>query len=554
MPNYIVFSWEQNRLMLLAARIQGTAAVFEQLEVFQNHKDDGNSEENSDKKEKVTQPLAEKVADYIRSKKWGKVDAAVLLSRTDVEVRSMFFPPVPSDELPDLVRFQAAKEFNAYDPDSLLDFFQTNKLDNISRSTMFPALPSKRSPQNTAQNPSKKADAAALAPAGSPKHILASVLRNNVLKQIQQFCGDINVHLKRIVLRPCESAFLYRKSKQFNSNKTTLLVELDAEETTQTVLFRGEPVFIRSPKIRCPDNTANSDFAARLIAELKRTRMAVRNEIQGVTVDEVVLCGSGGEFETLASEIAAGMDTEVQVFDPWNNIILSDILAKDLQEKSVKHPERFAPFIGTILRTAKNEAGDIDFLCPKKKPEPVGQRQFLNAVIATALLLFICITGYGFYAKNTLANEVKKLSNQRTALERTAKAVNIDKTQLKAVEDWQSDKINWFEELGWLSKKVPDARDMIVTELTLGANRGGSMTLKTLVKDSSVVSPMEERLRDDKHEVKTGEKGEVKGNPLYGFRFDLSIAMPQNTALQNTAAQNAAPQSAVQPNTGTPQR
>jgi hypothetical protein len=90
---------------------------------------------------------------------------------------------------------------------------------------------------------------------------------------------------------------------------------------------------------------------------------------------------------------------------------------------------------------------------------------------------------------------------------------------------------------------------MIVTELTLGANRGGSMTLKTLVRDSSVVSPMEERLRDDKHEVKTGEKGEVKGNPLYGFRFDLSIAMPQNTALQN-----AAPQSTVQPKTGTVKR
>ena len=518
MPNYIAFSWEQNVLSLLAAKVQGTTAYFEQLAVFPKQLPENAGTDAA--------PLAERVAEYIRSKKLTKVDAVVLLGRADVEVRSMFFPPVPPDELPELVRFQAAREFNNYDPDSPLDFFQTNKLEDVSRSTLFPSLPTVRGPQRQTKQPDKTT-----VPAGSPKHILASVLRSDVLKQIQHFCTDINVHLKRIVLRPCETAFLFRQSKQFNPVKTTLLVELDSEETVQTVLFRGEPVFIRSPKIHCPDDIAGADFAARLVAELKRTRIAVRNEIQGVTVDDIVLCGAGKSFETLASQIAAGMETAVQIFDPWDNIPLSGELAKQTLAKSTKHPERFAPFIGTIERLTKNAAGDIDFLSPKRKPEPVGQRQFLNAVIATAILLLVCIAGIGFYTRSALTNEVKTLSNQRTSLDRTVKTVNVDKAQLKAIEEWQSDKIDWFGELGWLSKTAPNSRDMIVTELTLGANRGGQMGLKTLVRDSSVVSPMEERFRDDKHDVKTGEKGEVKGgNPMYGFRFDLSIGVPQSKA------------------------
>ena len=41
---------------------------------------------------------------------------------------------------------------------------------------------------------------------------------------------------------------------------------------------------------------------------------------------------------------------------------------------------------------------------------------------------------------------------------------------------------------------------------------------------------MEEKLRDDGHLVRPGEKGEQRGNVLYGYRYDLSIALSKAAA------------------------
>lgn len=535
MANWLSITWENDRLMLLSARVHNGSATFDRAAVLKLHPDNVGSSDDipSDSGELIgrkttrsTMPsLKKQLEEYIRTHRLGKAETVVLLSRADVEVRSMLFPPVPADELPDLVKFQASKEFNSYDPSSPLDYFITNKLENVSRSTLFPAI-----------RPGKlgKTDPKASASGGAPKHVLASTLRSDVFQKIQKFCDDLNLSLRRIVLRPCEAAYLLRRKNTFNPERTVLFVELDANETSQTVLFQGEPVFMRSPKISCPEDVGNPDFAARLVAELKRTRIAVRNEIQGVTVDQVVLCGVGKGFENLAAQVSKGLDVPVLTFDPWEGISCGGELKKELTEKRADPVERFVPLIGAAIRAGKGEASEIDFCNPKKRPEPVGKRQLITAAVATVFFLVLGALGYGYVYQSSLIKENGRLSNQKTALERTAKSVGVQRVQLKAIEDWLADDVNWFEQLGWLSRSAPDSRDMILNEIVLNANHGGSMGLKTLVRDSSIVSPMEERLRDDHHDVKSSEKGEVKGNPLYGFRFNLSVFLSKESAAVGT--------------------
>lgn len=547
MANWLSITWEDERLLLLAAKTQGKTVLFQQLAELNlaqypsatSGESDLRVERNSaDSGEqrilKVSKPsLKKQLAEYIRQNKLGKAETVILLSRSDVEVRPMVFPPVPVEELPDLVKFQAAKEFNALDLNSPLDFFITNKLDNVTRSTLFPVVKSggKRS-KNASQAPAGNDASTGTA----PKYVLASTIRGDLFHKIELFCDDLGLTLRRIVLRPCETAFLFKESGLYQPGRTTLLVELEADETSQTVIFQGEPVFMRSPKISCPDDIANPDFAARLVAELKRTRIAVRNEIQGVTADEVVLCGVGPAHEKLARMLSEGLAIPVRNFDPWENISRGGSLVKmPLQEQS-NRPECFAPLIGSLLRVGRNEAADIDFNNPKKRPESIGQRQILNAVIATALALLVALLGFGFYYRDSLEREVKRLNAKRNNLTETAKIVGVERTQLKAIDDWNADNVNWFEQLGWLSRQAPPARDMMLTDLMFSANQRGSMTLKSLVRKSSIVSPMEESLREGDHDIKTAEKAEVKGNPFYGFRFNLSVLLSKNaaTALPNT--------------------
>ncbi|MDR2115191.1 MAG: hypothetical protein LBP87_02300 [Planctomycetaceae bacterium] len=495
MPNQIAITWENDRLLFLSAVVHNSSVTFEHAEQLVSR---------------------DQLKELVQKYRLTKSEAVVVLSRADVEVRPMVFPPVPVDELPDLVKFQATKEFNNYDAAAPLDFFITNKLEHVSRSTLFPAI----------RHPSKKGKIEEPLSNGSPKHLLASTLRIGTLRKIQEFCEELNLTLRRVVLRPCETAYLWRHTPEFDPNRAVLVVELDTYETSQTVLFQGEPVFMRSPKISCPDDVSMSDFAARLIAELKRTRIAVRNEIQGVTVDEAVLCGVGTNFESLAKQVSDGLNIPVKTFDPWQGIRCSETIQKNPPEK----PERFAALIGTILQNVRNESSHIDFCNPKKRREPVGHRQLITKILAITLFVLIFLIGFGFYSRTTLTSEVKSLTVKLNTLKKTAGTVTEQRNQLNAIDTWFADNVDWFEQLDWLSRKMPKSQEMILTELTFSANNGGSMNLRSLLKDFSVVSPMEEQLRDDKHVIKPGEKGTSSGNSQYGFRYDLSIFLSKESA------------------------
>jgi len=500
--------------MLLSAKVHGGTAVFERSFSYSLRPDD--PAESTEIVTGVPKSLKRgELAELIQKQRLTKSETIVVLGRGDVEVRSMVFPPVPVEELPDLVRFQASKEFNAYDPSSPLDFVITNKLENVSRSTLFPAVRAK----------GKKVVQERPTTAGGPKHLLASTIRSETLRKIQQLCEELNLNLRRVVLRPCEVAFLWRRSPKFDPGRTYLFVELDATETPQSVLHHGQPVFMRSPKIGSSD-ISSPEFAAKLLAELKRTRIAVRNEIQGVTIDEVILCGTGDRFTKLAVPLEEGLGVPVSTFDPWKDVQRNDELKHQLPD----FPERFASLIGATLQAVRGEASDIDFCNPKKRPEPIGQRQLLTGIVAAVLFIIVVLIGFGAYSRSALVADIKTISNKVNRLQSTSAGVIEQRNQLTAIDAWLADNVNWFEQLDWLSRNVPGPRDMILNDLTLSANSGGSMTLKTLVKDSSIFAPMEEKLRDDGHLVKPGEKGEQKGSPFYSYRYNLSIFLSKAAA------------------------
>jgi hypothetical protein len=546
MSNWLTITWENERMRVLCARVQNKSVVFECAEQFTLQKNDsGNNIENSNELPSVLS-IKDQLIQFIQKNRLGKAETLVLLNRSDVEVRSMVFPPVPVDELCDMVRFQAIKEFNAYDQNSPLDFFVTNKFDNISRSALFPVVFNSSSRGGiSGSNNAASAETKSSVLGGAPVHLLASTIRRELFQKINKFCEDAGLNLRRILLRPCESAYLWKFSADFSSSRTVLLLELDADETAQAVLFRGEPVFIRSPKISPPADVTNPDFVAILAAELRRTMIAVRNEIQGVTVDDVVICGRDSKFEALSKLLSEMLRMPVKMFDPWTDpklsnlklritrdglVRMSDKLRGDLSAGNLNHPERYAALIGSTIRAGRNVQSDVDFCNPKKRQERVGYRVLANVAVVLAFLLIIGWIGYEFHLQYSLTKTDKELSAKKYKLEQTKKSVVPLQNQLHEIESWYVDKIDWFEQLAWLSRNAPESRDMMITALTLSvkAGQGGSMNFTSLARNSSIVSPMEEKFRADNHDVKTGEKSEKTGNSQYRYQVTLWIYLAKS--------------------------
>jgi len=482
MASWVAFTWENNRLVFLSASASGKSAMFEYAATLDDPK---------------------KLRELLSKHRLAKAETIVVLNRSDVEVRPLVFPPVPVEELPDLVKFQAGKEFNNYEPNAPVDFFVTSKLENVSRSTLFPAI--------------KKSDLAST-PVGAPKHILASTLRLDTLQKIKTFCDDHNLLLRHIVLRPCAAAALWRQSGNALPERSTLLVELDQNETSQTVVLQGEPVFMRSPKLHCPQDVSNPDFVARLLAELKRTRIAVRNEVQGSDVDEVVLCGRGGNFESLAKQLSEGLAIPVRLFDPL----------KGLKSKADAANERYAALFGAIQQVVRREPLQIDFCNPKKRPENTGKRNLFTGIAAAVLLLVAGLFGYVFYSQSALQTEIGALQRQFNDLNRTAGVVIEQKRHLDAIDAWRADDVNWFEQLEWLSRSALRSQDMMARNLVLSSANGGSMAFVALIRDHSMLAAMEEGLRDTNHDPRARDLRPETGASRYGFQANLTITLTRD--------------------------
>jgi len=480
MATWIAITWESDRLLFLSASTYGKAVTFDYVATLDDPK---------------------KLADLLARYRLAKTETVVVLNRSDVEVRPMVFPPVPTDELPSLVKFQASKEFNHYDPNAPVDFFVTSKLANVSRSTLFPAV--------------KASDSASVSD-GAPKHLLASTLRLNTFQRIKTFCEDHNLVLRHVVLRPCTTAALWRRSG-IDPNRSVLLVELDKNETSQTVVFQGEPVFMRSPKIHRPQDVSTPDFVARLLAELKRTCIAVRNEIQGIDVDEVVLCGSGNMFESLAEQLNKGLEMPVRLFDPL----------KGLTIKSEGADERYAALFGAIQQIVRKEPIQIDFCNPKKRSENTGKRNLLTGVAAAVLCLVIGIFGYVLYSRMTVQNDIATLTRKFNELKKTAGTVVEQKKQLDAIDAWYKDNVNWFEQLNWISQNAPSAQDMMVRDLNFSSTNGGTVTFSALLRDQTVLANMVEQFRDSNHALQAGARGPETGSQ-YNFKCTLSISLSKD--------------------------
>ncbi|MCL2004662.1 MAG: pilus assembly protein PilM [Planctomycetaceae bacterium] len=484
MAHWVAITWENDRLLFLSANTSGKSLTFENAAALDDPK---------------------KLGELVAKCRLAKADTIVVLNRSDVEVRPLVFPPVPDNELPDLVKFQAGREFNNYDPSAPVDFFVTSKLEDVTRSTLFPAV--------------KPSDLQSM-PDGAPKHILASTLRLATFQKIKSFCEEHHLVLKHVVLRPCTTASLWSQSGNAIEERAALLVELDKHEASQTVVLQGEPVFMRSPKISRPQDVSVPDFAARILAELKRTRIAARNEIQGIDVDEVVLCGNNAAFESLAEQLKKGLDIPVRLFDP-------------LQGLAVKTPdadEQHTALFGAIGQVVRREPFQIDFVNPKRRPEDTSKRNWLTGIAAAVLFLIFGLFGYVYFAQTSLKKEVDQLTVKFNDLSRTSSTVVNQQRQLDEIDRWRAGNVNWFEQLAWLSQNALPAEDMMIRDLRFEtpptAGTLGNISFIALLRNQSLVTPMMNGFRDANHIPQPGLISPERGNPQrYLFRSNLTIRL-----------------------------
>ncbi|TVQ01533.1 MAG: hypothetical protein EA381_05150 [Planctomycetaceae bacterium] len=427
-----------------------------------------------------------------------KTRLLVAIGRGKAELRQLNLPPVPPEELPALVRFQALQSLSISSDSAAVDY-----------------LPIESSDQSTS--------------------VIAGGVAPATMKHIADISESISIELKRVALRPVAAAALYSAGAN-GQIADCVLVDLLADDVEIVVFRNAKVVFVRS--VRMPQQTAGR--TTQIAGEIRRSLMACGTEASETTPTRVIIWGQAKTHESEAQSLRETLRCEVATLDPLSLVTLDWRGNKSggRNDATAEHTGRFAPLIGLMAADAAAEAigGQspllIDFLNPRKTVEVQrDDRLWIGAgagALAVALLL-------AFLAWSSLSSKTAQIEERRAQLAELRPAVTQAETGLartEQIDQFLDGNVIWLDQLQRLAERMPPSERAILKNMSGGllAREGGSrLTLQAAAKLPVVVDQMETALRDEDHSVSGTGANDLGDKNEYRWGFTQSVTVRPTT-------------------------
>jgi Tfp pilus assembly PilM family ATPase/Tfp pilus assembly protein PilN len=481
----LALEWDSNEARVAVGRTRGREVVIEDaFTVDLEPRDPGQTFH--------APHVGARVAAELTARNIGRVETLVAVGRKDIELRLLSVPPAPPEELPDVVRFQAMRQFSSLGEDWPLDFIPLVAGDETPTSVLAATL--------------------------SPEHV----------KQIRATCEVGQLTPRRMVLRPMAAASLLSHQLPDAQRRCRLMVDLLSDEVDLTVLEGERVVFLRT--CRLPHDSDPTVQNTALAGEIRRTMVAAQNQLGGRRVEYIIVCGNPSDHAPLVEKLSRDLSLPVECFDPFAALAMTDDLRRRLPDRH----GRFAPLLGMLVDEAAGTPHAIDFLNPRKRPPPPNRRRQHVMLASAAALVVAAIGGYIWYSFASLDWQIAATTKELATTQKTLEKWQEKIKHAEEIEKFTHGDINWLDELYRLSeaKYFPSAEEAIITQLYAGSRepQGGTLGLEGLVTEPGVINRMENSLRgdDNRHAVSgTGTTSDGRDKHYrWTFRESVMITHP----------------------------
>ena len=476
MAKYAALEWDEQEARIAVARTRGSGVLLEHAVAIPLR-------EESDEVSASGESIARQIEPVVARLGISKLDTLVAVGRSDIELRWLSLPPAPEEELPDMVRMQARRQFSTLGDEWPLDF-----------------LPLENQGDETQQ-------------------VLAAAISPDVIKNIQETCATAELKPQRIALRACAAATLVRS----DSDEPRLLVDLSADSADLTVLIASSVVFLRT--VRLPKSTDEAVQIKSLLGEVRRTLAAAHNQLGDRRVEHAVLFGKAEDFRALEADLQNQLSLKTVIHNPFDDVALGGVLRAELPS----HAGRFAPLIGMLVDQLHDRRPAIDFLDPRRRPEPPNRRRQYVIAGAAALLLVAVAVGFGWTKLNAKNRRIAELQAESLRLDELVKTAKERQRELEEIENWARGEVNWLEELKMLSQRMPSAKQTMLRQASLSSENkgGGRITLDGYADDSKTMQVVEDALADGSHNVPRMDHSKTDEYDKYPLSFDGTIVIKE---------------------------
>lgn len=393
------------------------------------------------------------------------------VGRGTIELRSLTLPTTDKNELPNMVRFAAMRQFANVGDNWPIDF------------VVLPSLQENMT------------------------DCLAASINPATIERLSRVTESLGFTLTHIVLRPMASAMLAALKQPQLANSTALLVEMFRDEADMAVLDQGHVVFMRNVRFSHPaDSPAN---LLTLQGEIKRTIIAAASQRADLKVEHVRIWGSQSHRSEMCTTLTAALGQTVESIDPFDLLDASKAVRLEAANGTEAILGKFASSIGALLAT---QASDriIDFSNPRKKVE--AKSPFARYALAGTAAVVLLGVGYGWHwmKHSALDSEISLLDIEIAKNAESLKLASKKTADWKKIESFLEGDHSWLDELEYLSAHASTGEKAVfgvTTFVTDTRNNTASISTKFLTKERDDVPDLQESFRDSGHTVRGNKIG-----------------------------------------------
>ena len=480
----IALNWDRKfiRIAVASAARSGSQLQFDRAMSF---------ELDSDAEELSPIVLGEKLKAILSSVGVTKGEATVIVSRGDIEMRQFDLPPVPDEELPDMVRFQARSQFTNLTDECLVDYVPLDKL-------------------------------------GDKSTVLAASFSEENAAKIRATIDATGLRLKHIVVRHFAACELIRS--KLASEKSRVVVEIIGREADISVVKNDYVLLART--VRVPETYTDEQFDAWLPSEIRRTMASAQGQAGASKAEEIIVCGSAAEHEKLSQDLQASFEIPARFIQPL------EVIRTSSRFEAPAHQDGFASLMGSLVQTTHKDTHAIDFLNPRQKPKAATDTRklaWIGGTLAAMLLLGAVVVWSMFSTKNgEIASLKEQVQLKTNFLDTTQAAVK----RAQKIDDWKKMQFNWLEEMHGLANRMPGP-DKLRLEQFMGSQNlqinlsgggavresGGEITLKFWKTDDYELDELEQGFMDFGYKPKLDNELK-KSNGEFDREVSYQLGMP----------------------------
>ena len=461
MVKRLAIDWDERELRLVAAQCSGSNVKVTDAQVL---------------------PIEDNVLETLKAALDGKglenSETLVAIGRGKAELRELQLPPVPEEELPDMVRFQAGKSFATAGDNAIVDYLVTSQSE-------------------------------------SGVEIIAAALGEQELHELRDLCESNSLVSKRISIRPLAAAALYLVNQERSSGNDTVLIDLLSDEAEFVVAREGRVIFVRT--VRMPADEAARGRA--LAGELKRSLVACGSS---GTLERVVLWGSAAVHSEDVKMLVEATDSKVEVLDPFS---LVDV-GRNAKSNMPDHVGRLAPLVGLLVADEGGADRLLDFLNPRKRIEQV-ENPYRRYIIAAIPLAVAALFGFLIFRQlGTMDDQIESLKAANQQKEKKVKNADQSLARTEMVDQYLDGDVNWLNEIRRLARRAPESEKLILRSISMKndpRSGGGIMTVEGAVTKPSVIEEFEAAVRDPNRNVQGDGASEVRSPDKYRWSFTETI-------------------------------